>query len=83
MIIEHKEFYPDAKFYNPDEDYLRRLIDSANVTQRGIARIMNVPERTLRDYLNAKKPKSKAPYTLQFSMEVLAGWREVPKEKNQ
>ena len=67
---------PDATLYNPDSEYLRSLINRAGLTQRGAARLSGVPERTMRDYLNSNKGGSVAPYTVQFALECLAGWRE-------
>lgn len=63
---------PNAANYNPDEAYLRDLIARANLTQRGAARLIGVPERTMRDFLNPAKETSKAPYPVQFALECLA-----------
>ncbi len=62
---------PDSTKRNYDPQYLRELLALAGLTQRGAAEIMGIPERTFRDYLNGNS-SSKAPYTVQFSLECLA-----------
>ncbi len=63
---------PNARFYNKDPMYLRYLIDKAGITQRKAALLVGVPERTMRDYLNPKKTKSIAPYSVQFCLQCLS-----------
>ena len=62
---------PDASTHNPDPKYLRDLLFTANLSQRDAAKKIGVSERTFRDYLNGSH-KSKAPYAIQFALEVLA-----------
>ena len=66
---------PNADLYKRDSLYLRELLERAGQTQRGAARLIGVPERTMRDYLNPAKENSVAPYTVQFALECLADWR--------
>ena len=68
---------PNIKDYNPDPAYLRELIAEAGETQRGISRLIGVPERTMRDFLNPKKINSVAPYTVQFAFECLAAENQI------
>ena len=63
---------PDANKHNPEPAYLRRLIERAGQSQRGAARLVGVPERTMRDFLSVAKTNSKAPYAVQFALECLA-----------
>ena len=63
---------PDSSRYNPDSDYLRLLLQRANQSQRGAAKLIGIPERTMRDFLNKKKTNSVAPYAVQFALECLA-----------
>lgn len=60
----------DSSNYDPRPDYLRDLISRASLTQRKVACILGVDERTLRNYLNDNHP-SKAPYSVQFCLEYL------------
>ncbi|MCW7552154.1 hypothetical protein NX722_05735 [Endozoicomonas gorgoniicola] len=63
---------PDCSLYNPDAMYLRDIIEKAGFSQRGAAKQIGIPERTMRDYLNPAKENSKAPYVVQFALECLA-----------
>ncbi len=62
---------PNAETYNPDPTYLRELLTRADITQRGAAKVIGISERSFRDYLNSNT-KSKAPYPVQFDLEMLA-----------
>lgn len=79
---------PDSKSYNPDPAYLRELIDRVDdaalsvlwngaqrPSQRKIAARLGIPERTFRQYLTSKASHQDAPYTVQFALEELAGYR--------
>ena len=65
---------PDATKHNPDPEYLRGLISKVRVSQRKIAPIIGIYERTLRAYLAKRSSNSAldAPYPVQFCLEVLA-----------
>lgn len=62
---------PDKINYNPDPQYLRNLLDKADLTQISAAKLIGVSPRTFRDYLNGNHP-SEAPYPVQFCLECLA-----------
>jgi len=63
---------PDCKYHNPDPQYLRDLLEQAGLSQRGFAKRVGIPARTFRDHLSRNKPKSKAPYPVQFCLEIFA-----------
>jgi hypothetical protein len=60
---------PDAVSHRPDPEYIRRLLELANVSQRGFARVVGINERTMRDYVVGASPM---PYSVQFCLETLA-----------
>ena len=64
---------PDvATNYDPRPRYLRELLARAGLTQLAAAKLLGVPDRTMRDYLSEKNTGSVAPYCLQFALESLA-----------
>lgn len=60
---------PDAALHNPDPDYLRSLLQRAEVSQRAAARKIGISERVMRYYLAGER---EAPYPVQFALECLA-----------
>lgn len=65
---------PDSARHNPDPQYLRELIDQAGLSQRGIARLLGLHERTFRQYITSRENATylECPYPVQFALEVLA-----------
>jgi uncharacterized protein (DUF2267 family) len=65
---------PNPATYNPDPEYLRRLLDKAGLTQAAAARALRVTTRTMRAWLAPVEAASmrEIPYTAQFTLEVLA-----------
>lgn len=68
---------PNADKHNPDPAHLRDLIDQAQLSQRGAARLLGISERMMRYYLidaeaDGHRP---APYLVQFALEALARGR--------
>ena len=66
---------PDAeKKYNPDPEYLKKLLKRSGLTQNEASRRLGIPERLLRRYL--QNPCSatyvKARYVVQFCLEALS-----------
>jgi hypothetical protein len=65
---------PDATTYNPDAAYLRDMIAKTGLSQRAAAERIGVSARSMRDYLNPTHD-SRAPYPVQFALEMLAQYR--------
>ena len=63
---------PDITTYNPDAEYLRQLIKLAGITRKDAALELGISYSTLRKYLDPKD-SNKAPYTVQYALEGLAG----------
>lgn len=65
---------PNAGNYNPNPDYLRRLILRSDLTQREVAIKVGISERMLRHYLMNEGASSyrAAPYLVQYALEQLA-----------
>lgn len=69
---------PDAaRYYNPDPDYLRQLVDRSGLSQRECARRLGIADRngdcrSFRAYLDAGSGRP-APYLVQVGLELLAG----------
>ncbi len=65
---------PDASRHDPRPEYLRALLASSGLSQRGASRRIGISERTMRYYLS--DPTSgdyrAAPYAVQYAMESLA-----------
>ncbi len=61
---------PDAALRRSDPEYLRELLSASNLSQRAAARLLDVDDRTMRNYASGK---SAMPYSVQFCLEVLAG----------
>jgi len=66
---------PDLSKYNPDPEYLRKLIDAAGLSQRGAAATIGLNERTMRRYLQLEERTGSnvAPYVVQYALEACAG----------
>ena len=60
---------PDARWHRPDPNYLRELLERANLSQRAAARLLGMDERTMRYYASGRTP---LPYATQFCLEALA-----------
>lgn len=63
---------PDATKHNPDPAYLRELLARAGLSQRAAARVIGIPERTMRYYLASDDRE--CPYPVQFCLESLASF---------
>lgn len=73
-MIEFK--YPDFKSdFNVDPEYLRGLLEKADVSQREFARRIGVNERTVRDYMSSKR-RGTVPYAIQYALECMAAMKE-------
>ena len=59
---------PNAREYNPSAKYFGELFESSGMTQKKIAEILGVDERTVRRWLAGHR---KFPYTVQFALECL------------
>lgn len=57
-----------AADYNPSPVYMAELVESTGLTQKKIGEILDVDERTVRRWVTGA---SKAPYVVQFCLEVL------------
>ena len=62
---------PNGNTYNPDPDYLRRLITLSGLSQVKAARAIGIGPRTMRSYLS-RTNESDAPYVVQYCLEMLA-----------
>ncbi len=65
---------PDAeKYYNPDPDYLRILVEEAGLSQIKCAKAIGISARLLRRYLRTPPVRDylKAPYPVQYALEQL------------
>lgn len=64
----------DPTNHNPDPAYLRGLIEKIELSQRKIAALLGIDERTFRMYLANRKAKNilDCPYVVQFCLEWLA-----------
>lgn len=60
---------PDAESYNPDPDYMRKLVEQSGLSQRRCAKRIGVDERTMRGWVLGER---RFPYTAQYAMEQLA-----------
>lgn len=60
---------PNSGLHNPEPAYLRRLLRMANLSQAKAAVLIDIPLRTLEDYLAGR---STAPYLVQYGLERLA-----------
>lgn len=59
---------PNAADYNPSAVYFTELVESTGLTQKKIAGILGVDERTVRRWQAGHR---KFPYTVQFALECL------------
>ena len=64
---------PDPSTYNPSPDYLRELIAESGLSNDGAARAIGHNKRTMRYWLAGKH---QFPYTVQYTMEALARYKE-------
>lgn len=64
---------PHAKKHRPTVKYLRRLIEQTKLSQEQVAKVLGVRVRTLARWISYedKKP-TRAPYTAQYTLEMLA-----------
>lgn len=60
---------PDASKLSQDREYLEGLIMASGMTLEPLAKVLGVHKRTLERYLAGS---AKWPYSLQFSLEMLA-----------
>jgi transcriptional regulator with XRE-family HTH domain len=59
---------PNAADYDPRPEYFGELVESTGLTQKKIAVILGVDERTVRRWLSGER---RFPYSVQFAMECL------------
>lgn len=59
---------PNPKDYDPRPEYFGELVESTGLTQKKIAEILGVDERTIRRWLSGERRFS---YTVQFTLECL------------
>lgn len=73
---------PDAKFHNPDPDYLRSLVDQAGVSRREASRLLGLSWPGFRNYLRDRSDPlyRTADYRVQFALECLASSASNQKE---
>lgn len=71
---------PDARHHNPDPVYLRELMRRTGLSQREVAARLGMGARMLRYYL-AEEGKHRAPYAVQYCLEVLAAAREPARDE--
>ena len=65
---------PNANTRDPCPKYLRALIATTGLTQRMVAELIGISDRSLRHYLSAEDASTyrPAPYTVQYALEQLA-----------
>lgn len=64
---------PDVAKHNPDQAYLRALLERAGLTQHGAAARLGVSPRMMRYYVSDQGADHRdAPYLVQFALECLA-----------
>ena len=63
-----------ARLHDPRPEYIRALLDDANLTQPEAAKRLGISERMLRYYLTDELSEQwrPAPYLVQYALEVLA-----------
>jgi hypothetical protein len=59
---------PNIIYQNPDANYIRDLLTSANLSQRKAAELLGINERTFRRYC----ANNECPYVVQYCLEALA-----------
>ncbi|MCK9759834.1 phage antirepressor KilAC domain-containing protein [Pseudomonas syringae pv. syringae] len=66
---------PDSDSHNPNPDYLRNLIVEGGLSIRATAKLLGISSNGLFNYLRDELDPlyRKAPYTVQFALESLAG----------
>ena len=62
---------PNAENYNPDEDYLRELIAQSGRSISECARLCGISKSNFKQLIDSRH-SSKAPYSVQFCLEVLS-----------
>lgn len=64
---------PNAKkYHNPDPAYLRGLIENSTYSQREVARLIGITDRSLRLYITIEgRNKRPIPYSIQYCVEQL------------
>lgn len=62
---------PDASKHDPRPEYLRALLVEAGLSQREVARRIDVSERMMRYYLAEGAANRPAPYKVQLALESL------------
>lgn len=73
---------PHVRHHRPDPEYLLGLLNAAGLSQSEAARRLGISDRTMRRYLalpgrrdasgNSVSERVECPYTVQFSLEMLA-----------
>ena len=63
---------PNIKNYNPDPNYIRGLILESGLSQRKVAEILGINERTIRYYCSQESNRTECPYPVQYCIEALA-----------
>lgn len=64
---------PDARYHDPDPDYLKGLIKAAGVSRRRAAQLIGMSDAGLKNYLRqVSDPLYRpAPYAVQYALECL------------
>ncbi len=63
---------PDAKEHNPNENYLRELIERSGLSVTACAKRCGYNKGNFIKLLDSREPELKAAYSVQFCLEVLA-----------
>jgi len=63
----------NAKNHNTDPQYIRGLVDKIGLSQRELARLIGVNDRSIRHWISGKP----IPYPCQFVLEYLAERKKI------
>ena len=63
---------PDTKLHNPDQDYIRSLIDAIPMTQKEICTQIGTSYAMLQKFITTGSSHKPCPYLIQFALESLA-----------
>ena len=70
-----KQYKPDASTYNPDAEYLREIVNTAqeklDISQSEVARRIGILPRSLRANLTGSTNHRQHPYSVQYAIEML------------
>ena len=63
---------PNIKNYNPGPNYIRGMISESGLSQRKVAEIFGINERTVRYYYSQESNRTECPYPVPYCIEALA-----------